>query len=499
MIRRLLLAGLAMGAVGVLAGWRDLLHLLAGALAALALLIGAVVIGILRRRATPEDADGYLDDAEAGQAPSALRDGVGGLFVGVLGLILAALIFRYALPPFYPLLVGDCPQILPKLAIYEEAAAWPQAVALIDARLSRPLDQGCQAELAQRKCRYLIEWSKTLPREQADRKLQDAERWAEDHQLPDYRTIARLMRSQLQPTASPPSPVFVTPTPSPAPTPRKLASGTTVEVAGVDVAYFPPTIFAYLRVADAAGQPVTDLAASDVCVEDDGQPVQNYSLSHFSRAPAPICAALAIDYSGSMEGQPLAAAKAGARAFLQLLGPKDQVEIIGFNNEPQLLQAWTSDRQAAGQALELLPAKDWTALWDALWLAGSELGGCSGRKVVVVLTDGADNRSQHTLEQVVTQARRVGLSVFVIGLRSSEYDGAVLQRLVREVGGRYAEAGSPGELEEYYRQVAGAIHNEYRLALTLDRRPDAGTHRLSIQVGGPQPLVAEQTYQDPGP
>jgi VWFA-related protein len=496
MIRALLVALVTMAVAAVLASWNDLLHLVAGAAAVVVLLIGAAVATLLRRRATPDDLDGYLDEEELGQSRSGLREGLGGVLLGGVGLAVGALIYSYALPPLYPLLVGDCPQLLPKLDIYEEASAWPQAVALIDARLARPLDPNCQRELAVRKTRYLIEWSKTLPRDQAVLKLQEAERWADENELADYRTIAQLMRDRLNPT---PSPSFVTPTPTPAPTPRPLPAGSIVEISGMDTAYFPPTIFAYLRVVDGAGQAITDLAPSDVRVEDDGRLVSNCSLSHFSRAPAPICAALAIDYSGSMEGEPLAAAKAGARAFLGLLGSKDQVAVIGFSDEPQLVQAWTADTQLAAQSLDLLPAKDWTALWDALWLAGEELSGKSGRKAVIVLTDGADNRSQHTPEEVIEQAQRVGLSIFAIGLRSEDYDGAALQRLVKAVGGRYVEAGGPGELEAYYREMAGAIHDEYRLALSLERQPDAGTHQLTVRVGGPQPLVAVQGYEDSGP
>ena len=496
MIRTLLVGLLTMVLVGAIAGWNDLLHLVAGAAAAVMLLAGAALVGLLRRRATPEGLNGYLDEDELGQNRSALREGAGGILLGGVGLAVGALIYSYALPPLYPLLVGDCPQILPKLDIYEEASGWPQAITLIDARLQRPVDDRCRTELAARKTRYLIEWSKTLPREQAIAKLQEAERWADENQLADYRTIAQLMRGRLSPT---PSPVFVTPTPTPAPTPRHLPAGARVEFAGIDTAYFPPTVFAYLRVVDADGKSITDLAVSDVRVEDDGQPVRHYSLSHFSQAPAPICAALVIDYSGSMKGEPVAAAKAGARAFLGLLGAKDQVEVIGFSERPQLLQAWTGDTQLAAQALDLLTAGDWTALWDALWLAGDELSGRSGRKVVVVLTDGADNRSQHSPDQVIEQARRVGLSIFAIGLRSEDYDGTALQRLVAAVGGRYLEAGGPGELEAYYRETGGAIRDEYRLALTLERQPDGGAHRLTIRVGGPQPLVAEQSYQDPRP
>ncbi len=494
MIRKLAVAALVLVAVVASARWTDRLHLLAVGAAALVVAVVALVAGALRQRNTLE---GLMDDLGDGAATSSmLRDGLWGLILGGLGIALGAAIYSYALPPFYALLVGQCPEVLPKLDIYEEAQAWERAIALIDERLAGPIDRGCRAQLVERKARCLIAWSETLPREQAERKLVEAEQWATGNNLDNYRTIAQLKRASLQPT---PGPTLVTPTPPPSPTPRTLATGATAQVSGLDLAYFPPTAFVYLRVADAAGQAIANLAPSDVRVYDDGKPVTGFTLSPFSQAPTPIYAALVIDCSGSMAGEPLAAAKAGAQAFLGLLGARDQVELIGFNDKAQVLQAWTAERQPLGQALDLLEAKDWTALWDALYLAGGDLAGCSGRKVVIVLSDGADNRSQHTREEVIAQARRAGLSVFVIGLRSAEYDGAALQELVGAVGGRYAEATNPAELEQYYRQTAGAIRDEYRLALTLTRQPDGGTHRLRLEVGGPRPIVVEQTYQDPQP
>lgn len=493
MVLRLVAAAGLIAAVGLLAGWSDRLHLLAMAVALAVLALVGLAARALRRRGGAGEAEGGLDEEEA-RASSVLRDGLIGLTLGGAALLVSAAIYAWLLPPFYPLLVGDCPRILPRLAIYEEAKAWPQAVAVIDARLARPLDNACRTQLAERKCRYLIEWSKTLPRAEAQKKLAEVERYAQENRLPNYREIARLMQSQLEPT---PAPRLVTPTPTPAPTPRNLA-GAQAELTGLDLTYFPPTVFAHLRVTDAAGQPIANLGTSDVRVYDDGQPVPGYSLSAFSQEPAPVCAALVIDYSGSMAGAPLEAAKAGARTFLSLLRDGDQVEVIGFGDRAELLQARTTDRQAAAAALDLRPAKDWTALWDALWLAANDLSGCPGRRAAVLMTDGADNRSQHTQEEVAQQLRRAGLSLFVIGLRSNEYNGPVLQALVEAVGGRYAEASDPGQLEAYYRDVAGTIRNEYRLALTLTRPPGGGPHRLRIELGGPQPVVVEQTYQDPG-
>ncbi len=493
MTRRAAVAGVAMAVVAAIAHWTSPLHLLAGGLALVLLAAVALTMSAWRRRRTPEDLEGYLDEAEEVAAPTALRDGLGGLALAGLGLALGAVIYSYALPPFYPLLMGDCSQLLGRLAIYEEAQAWPRAVAAVDERLARPIDEGCARQLAEAKCRYLVEWSKALPREQADAKLQEAEAWAQANDLPNYGEIARLMRAQLVPT---PGPTMVTATPPPSPTPRALPAGTTAQVSGLDLAYFPPTAFVYLRVADGAGTPIDGLTASDLRAYDDGQLVESLSLSQFRHDPVPIQAVLVIDSSGSMGGEPLASAKAGARAFLDLLSARDRVEVIGFSDKAQVLQAWTGDRALASQALDSLEAGGNTALWDALCLAGGDLAGTSGRKVVVLLSDGGDNRSQHSQADAIAQAQRAGLSVFVIGLRSQEYDGAALRALVAAVGGRYAEASAPAELEEYYRQTAGAIRDEYRLALTLPRRPDGQSHRLRLEIGGPQPLVVEQAYND---
>jgi len=493
MIRRLIVALLLVLAALPLLHWTDRLHLvaLAGALAVLAVI--ALAIGVLRRRATGDD--DAADWSEEETSANLLRDGAGGLLIGCVGLAIAGLLYSYALPPFYPLLVGDCPQLLPKLAIYEETKAWQQAIAVIDDRLARPIDKSCRAQLAQKKAQYLIAWGKTLPANEAAAKFQEAERWSQQNGLDKEQQIAQLLRAQLQK----PTTIMVTPTPQPSLTPRSLAAGSRVEITGIDLAYFPPTAFVYLRVLDPSGRPVTDLQASDLRVTDDSRLVQEPSLAYFQAAPSPISAALVIDYSGSMAGAPLSAARAGARAFLDQLGANDQVEIIGFGDKVQLLQSWTADKSAAVSALDQLQAQGWTALWDGLWLAAGDLSSRSGRKVVLLLTDGADNRSQHTSEQVIAQARRAGLSLFVIGLQSPEYNGAAMQSLVQAVGGRYTETSDPAQIEAYYKQIAGDIRNEYRLALTLPRSPtNGGSHRLRIEVGGPQPLVAEQGYTDPG-
>lgn len=508
---QLIIAIIVMIAVGALSRWSDCPHLIAGGVAVVVM----VLLRLLFR--------GFRDLGSLGHVV------IGGI-LGIVGVALALVTWTVFGPSVIEPLCGGCSsQLLEKVELLEEARAWPAAISLIDKSLEQPANDTCRAHLVQRKCNDLLEWSRDLPLEETRAKLEETVLWADTNSLTDCRRmaeaemIARAPTPTPQPTPTPkpaptppptytppptptPPPTYTPPptntptcTPTPTPAPTTLPAGSSAQIMGVDATSSRPVVLVYLQVLDASARPLTWLQATDFQVFDDGQPVLP-AVFHFSQSPSPICAALAIDLSGSMSGDPLEAAKRGARTFLSLLADGDYVEIIRFSDKPEVLQGWTSDKLWAGKALDsLTEAGGRTALWDALWQAASDAERCSGRKALIVLTDGGDNNSVRTRDDVVKQAKEAGAGVFVIGLRTPEYDGPALQGLVEEVGGVYTETVKPAEFEKYYREVAGAIRSEYRLALTLSRKPDGRSHRIRIEIGWPDPIVLEQTYQDPSP
>ncbi len=94
----------------------------------------------------------------------------------------------------------------------------------------------------------------------------------------------------------------------------------------------------------------------------------------------------------------------------------------------------------------------------------------SGRaRYVILLSDGGDTASTATLDQALTAVRSSGIPVYVIGLKTTEFDSGPLVGVVDASGSRYLETPDPGALGSLYETLAKEIHNQYLLTFTLPR------------------------------
>jgi Ca-activated chloride channel family protein len=175
----------------------------------------------------------------------------------------------------------------------------------------------------------------------------------------------------------------------------------TVQVMQVDKARFPE-VDVYVSVTDADGQPVKNLMPEDFSLDEDGQPV---SLTHVSRAgeQGPVTAVLVIDKSGSMNhANKMKAAREAATAFVQLMRPGDTTGVIAFNTQVTTVQPLTDDREVLIEAIKGIEAVDDTAMYDALHEASAMLEPVSGRKAIIIVTDGMNTAGQRTREETLT-------------------------------------------------------------------------------------------------
>jgi Ca-activated chloride channel family protein len=138
------------------------------------------------------------------------------------------------------------------------------------------------------------------------------------------------------------------------------------------------------------GKLADDLDRDDFVVEESGKPRE---LGAFARGDVPFTAALLLDTSLSMEGERLSAALEAARAFLTAVDPLDELKLVlfgdlvrgetPFTNIPEVLSVGLGEPSAGGG----------TALNDAVYLAAKRLESRSGRKVIVLVSDGVDVES----------------------------------------------------------------------------------------------------------
>jgi VWFA-related protein len=245
-------------------------------------------------------------------------------------------------------------------------------------------------------------------------------------------------------------------------------------------------------VATRGGAPVRDLKAEDFVLLDDGQPraIQNM----WQESDLPLTVALVTDVSGSQAGYIRSHRDAVAQFLSQVLGPRDRAMVVQVAEKASLLSSLTgsgADLRAAfdrigtpeGKQSPLLgPAcrnKSFphscggTALWHGLYYTAKELRAVSGRKAIVVLSDGLDTGSDIPLNDVIEMAQSAGVVIYSIKYASPARffspAGAIAQavshgldRLSRETGGLMFP--NPGhQPAEVFSKIGSDLRNMYVL------------------------------------
>lgn len=260
-----------------------------------------------------------------------------------------------------------------------------------------------------------------------------------------------------------------------------LDGGTFLTGVRVDAVELPVTVLG------EGGRPVEGLGLADFEVLEDGVPQR---LTHLARhADVPLRVGLVVDTSGSME-KTLPEVQRVALGFLRsLLRPTDRAFVVAFSDRPALLQPMTRDFDALGRSLLALRAERLTALYDAIVFSLFQFSGVRGRRALVVLTDGEDNASRHTFEQVVELAARISATVYTVGVDLSVRElraRAGLQRLARSTGGEAFFVASGGALERVYSRIERDLRSQYLLAYTSSSSSPPGTWRaLEVRVRRP--------------
>jgi len=243
-----------------------------------------------------------------------------------------------------------------------------------------------------------------------------------------------------------------------------------------------------VTVIDRQHRFISDLPRERFTVFDNGRPQE---IALFSNEDTPAIVGLVIDGSGSMQpkrGEVIIAAAAFARSS----NPLDELFALEFNDAVHAMmprrQVLAGDADTVSAALSSLAPQGRTALYNAL-VAGLDAldEGTRPRKVLVLISDGGDNASQATFEQVLARARKSNVAIYTIGLfdpDDPDQNPGVLKSLARETGGERFLPTSPARLLEACQQVAREIRSGYTLGYVPPDR-DGTYHRVRVQVDLP--------------
>jgi len=282
-----------------------------------------------------------------------------------------------------------------------------------------------------------------------------------------------------------------------------------IRITQVDNSKFPQ-VTVYVSVTDANGQPV-GVDPSAIQVSENGQVMKTTAANianpngQTTNGPGQLTTMLVIDVSGSMAtANKLTQAKAAADAYVNQMRPGDQAGVIAFDTHVSTVQAITTDHQALIKAIDSLKSGTDTAMFDALIGAEQLLANVSGRKAILLLTDGLDNRSKSNEDAVITAIGPGGLTISTIGLGNPQdskslqgIDETSLKSLAQRAGGIYTYEPDPSQLASIFQQYGTALQNEYALTYTSPSALRDGVNRtLSVSLNGS--TVMTQSQYNPG-
>jgi VWFA-related protein len=199
---------------------------------------------------------------------------------------------------------------------------------------------------------------------------------------------------------------------------------------------------------------------------------------------APLELVLAIDVSGSMKDA-LPDVQDAARAFLKGLGPADKVTVVAFNDSVFTLAPREATLDTRLQAIDKLTAWGGTAVYDVIVRLVGTLSRQAGRRALVVFTDGEDQSSQASVQDVARAISDSDTTFFAVGLGRGDRLRVIkanLEPLAEASGGLALFAEHSDKLLEPFSTIVSDLANQYTLG--FEPRRDGKSHTLTGQVPG---------------
>jgi Ca-activated chloride channel family protein len=251
-----------------------------------------------------------------------------------------------------------------------------------------------------------------------------------------------------------------------------------------------------ITVFDKDGRLITELTKDDFEVTEDKvrQEIRSFSKEN----ELPLSASLVMDISNSVRPK-LKFEQEATMAFLDtIVRPrKDKALFVTFGSIVELHQDFTDDLEALKNAIYSVKSGGATALYDGIYRVLEEkMATASGRRAIIVISDGEDNSSEHTLEEVVDLAQRVEAVIYCIGTNNAGgfgVSGGVidapgnkeLRKIADETGGRAFFPTKIIELERNFTEISKELRSQYVLFYVSSNQTRDGKFRdIDVKIPG---------------
>jgi Ca-activated chloride channel family protein len=257
---------------------------------------------------------------------------------------------------------------------------------------------------------------------------------------------------------------------------------------GVDLVNFGVTVL------DRRGELVTNLGASDFVLVEEGK---TQSIQHFAKglteeaASPPLHLGLLFDTSGSMNDD-LAFSRSAAIKFLNMVPEAEDMMLVDFDTEVRVARFSQNEFPRLVERIRNRKSDGWTALYDALGVYLDGAASQTGRKFLILYTDGGDTRSSMTFGELVNLIKASDVTVYAIGFlehQSASVRNELrmrLQQIAEITGGQALFPSSIKQLDEMYEKILKEMTARYTLGyVSTDTRTDGAWRNVQIRVTRP--------------
>lgn len=248
-------------------------------------------------------------------------------------------------------------------------------------------------------------------------------------------------------------------------------------------------VMMHTSVYDKNGRFVSGLKRDNFKVFEEGV---EQKVSSFSQEDVPVSMGILLDLSGSMRNKIEQVNKA-ALAFIRASNPQDQVFLIGFNEQVELLQDYTSDIDEVSDSLDNIVVTGGTALYDAIYLGVQKADtGIKPKKAIVVITDGEDRDSYYKLDELVGKVQESYVQIYCVGFLNPVPDKGLfghwsksvpekahdaLQKISEETGGKAFFPQKLTEISNIVSEIAHELRNQYSIGYISSNTLRDGSYR----------------------
>ncbi len=261
--------------------------------------------------------------------------------------------------------------------------------------------------------------------------------------------------------------------------------------AGVSESVEVGAVTVIASVTNDKGERIGGLGSSDFTITDEKQPV---TPTLRSADDDPVTIGIAIDSSSSMSGMQIYVIRAATEFLGRALRPQDQAFVVAFDTGPRLVHPRSNDAAKLRESVFTLAPSGGTSIFDGITFALQQFQGISGKKALLVFSDGREGTSSASAKECERMARTVGVPVYGIVPPKVNRRNNALSGIAADTGGTMF-FGEPEEtFPALFERLAAEMRGQYVLSFTRPAGIKAGTWR-SIRVAVDRQDASVRTIQ----